>query len=199
MDSSDVLTTTGLLAAAQSALLEAGYRLVDGANGQSPPYDRARLLQNQYSVVMVATFETWENLVESWPDYQSATVESMSKFLKRGEAKAADGYLVLLTPGAVPIAEVANANRIRSDTSRLRKLLGTADELRSISDVPKILASLLPLSIHPTDGSGEGSLDALPRILEQHGIDQSATRTVVDAFKANAPIMPRLHQFRHPQ
>ena len=199
MESSDVLTTTGLLAAAQNALIEVGYKLVDVVDGHSSLYDRAWLLQNQYSVVMIATFETWENLVASWPDYQSATVESMSKFLKRGEAKAADGYLVLLTPSAVPIGEMAYANKIRSDTSRLRKLLGTADDLRTISDVPKILASLLPLSIHPSGGSGDSSLDALPRILEQHHIEPAATRVVVDAFKANTPIMPRLHHFKHPQ
>lgn len=199
MESSTVLTTTGLLAAAQNALVEAGYKLVDTGDGQPSFYDRARLLQNEYSVVMVATFETWENLVESWPDYQNSTVESMSKFLRPREPKSADGYLVLLTPSAVPIGEMACANRIRSDTSRLRKLLGTADDLRTISDVPKIIASLLPLSIRPSDGSGDSSLDSLPRILEQHDIDPTATRVVVDAFKANAPIMPRLHQFKHPQ
>jgi hypothetical protein len=198
MESSDVLTTTGLLAAAQGALLEAGYKLVDVA-GQPSLYDRARLLQNQYSVVMVATFETWESLVESWADYQSETVESMSKFLKRGEAKASDGYLVLLTPSPVPIGEMAYANKIRSDTSRLRKLLGTADDLRTISDVPKVIAPLLPLSVHPGDGSGDSGLDALPRILEHHDIEPAATRVVIDAFKANAPIMLRLHQFKNPQ
>ena len=199
MESSDVLTTTGLLAAAQDALLEAGYKLVDIADSQPSLHDQARLLQNQYSVVMVATFETWESLVESWPDYQSATVESMSKFLRRGEAKASDGYLVLLTPSPVPIGEMAYANKIRSDTSRLRKLLGTADDLRTISDVPKVIASLLPRSVQPGDGSGDNSLDALPRVLEQHDIEPAATKVVVDAFKANAPIMQRLHQFRHPQ
>jgi len=197
MESTDVLTTTGLLAAAQNALIEAGYELVGTTIGQPSLYDRARLLQNPYSVVMVATFETWENLVNSWPDYQSATVESMSKFLRQGEAKAADCYLVLLTPSPVPISEVPIANRIRSDTSRLRKLLGTADDLRSISDVTKVIASLLPLSIPLGDGSGDSSLDALPRILEQHGVETSATKVVVDAFRANAPIMTRLHQFKH--
>lgn len=199
MGAPEVLTTTGLLAAAQNILLEANYELVDLSTAQPSLSDRARLLQNRYSVVMVATFETWENLLETWPDYQSATVEAMSQFLRQGEAKAADGYLVLLTPSLVPRGQMSGANQIRSDTSRLRKLLGTADEVRTLSDVRKVLASLLPLSISPGDDSEESSLDALPRILEEHGIESAATKTVVDAFKANAPIMPRLHDFRNSQ
>lgn len=199
MEASEVLTTTGLLAAAQNALLEADYELMDSKAAHPVLSDRARLLQNRYSVVMLATFETWESLVETWPDYQSVTVEAMSQFLRRGEAKAADGYLVLLTPSPVPTGQISGANQIRSDTSRLRKLLGTADELRTLSDVRKVLASLLPLSIRPGDDSEESGLDALPRILQEHGVEAAATKTMVDAFKANAPIMPRLHDFRHPQ
>jgi len=199
MEHSEVLTTTELLAAAQSALVDAGYELVQLPTVEPTLYDSARLLQNQYSVVMIATFETWDSLVESWPDYQSAAVEGMSRFLRRGEAKAADGYLVLLTPSPVPIGGIADANRIRSDTSRLRKLLGTADELRTISDVLKVIAALLPLSLGPVDSSGDDSLDSLPRILEERDIDPKATQAVVNAFKANAPIMQRLHQFRYPQ
>ena len=199
MESAEVLTTTGLLAAAQNALIEARYKLLDVATDQPSLYDRARLLQNRYSVVMIATFETWETLVETWPDYQNATVEAMSQFLRQGEAKAADGYLVLLTPNPVPVGQMSNANQIRSDTARLRKLLGTAEDLRTISDVRKVIASLLPLAVPPGDGSGDGSLDALPRILQQHGIEPAATEVVVAAFTANAPIMPRLHQFKHPQ
>jgi hypothetical protein len=199
MDSAEVLTTTGLLAAAQNALLEANYTLVDVPIDHPSLSDRARILQNRYSVVMVATFETWETLVDAWPDYQNATVELMSLFLRQGDAKAADGYLVLLTPSPVPAGEMSRVNRIRSDTSRLRKLLGTADDLRTISDVRKVIAPLLPLFIRSGDGAGGSSLDSLPRILEQHGVEAAATRVVVDAFKANTPIMPRLHQFKHPQ
>lgn len=199
MESAEVLTTTGLLAVAQNALIEAGY-VVMGENASQPLLsDRARLLQNSYSVVMIATFETWENLVQSWPDYQDTAVEVMSTFLRKGDAKAADGYLVLLTPSPVPTGEMSEANRIRSDTSRLRKLLGTADDLRSISDVRKIIAPLLPLTIGADRALGEGSLDALPRILQEHGIEDAMTRVIVEAFKANAPIMQRLHEFQHPQ
>jgi hypothetical protein len=200
MEASEVLTTTALLAAAQHALLEADYKILEDLNAvKSSPADRARLFQNRYSVVMLATFETWENLVNTWPDYQSITVEAMSQFLRQGEAKAADGYLVLLTPSPVPAGQISEANQIRSDTSRLRKLLGTAEELRTISDVRKVLASLLPLSIRAGDGLEEGGLDALPRILQEHGVEAAATKIAVDAFKANAPIMPRLHDFRHAQ
>lgn len=199
MEAPEVLTTTALLAAAQSTLLEADFKLLNTDAADAWLSDRARLLQNRYSVAMLVTFETWENLVETWPDYQSATVEAMSQFLRQGEAKAADGYLVLLTPSAVPTGHTSGANQIRSDTSRLRKLLGTGDELRTISDVRKVLAPLLPLSIRPGDDLEESGLDALPRILQEHGVEAAATRTVVDAFKANEPIMPRLHDFKHPQ
>lgn len=199
MEPLQLLTTTELLAAAQTALSEAGYESVNVETAGASTFGNARLLQNKYSVAMVATFETWESLVETWADYQNATVEAMSSFLNKRDSKAADGYLVLLTPRPVAPDETSEANRIRSDTSRLRKLLGTGDDLRTISDVRKILASLLPLSVGERQQATESGLDALPRILEQHGIPAAATKAVVESFKANAPIMQRLHEFEHQQ
>lgn len=197
MESALPLTTTQLLVAAQSALSEAGYETVSVDDTQAVPLDNARLLQNKYSVVMVVAFDTWESLVATWADYQNATVEAMSSYLSKSDSKAADGYLVLLTPSGVGSGDTSEANRIRADTSRLRKLLGTRDDLRTLSDVGKVMASLLPLSIDAGQKVEESGLDALPRLLQQHGIETTATKAVVDAFKANVPIMQRLHELVH--
>lgn len=201
MNFDDGLTATSLLAAAQSTLEGAGYKLIEPTSGQAAFYDQARILQNQYSVVMVASFETWESLAETWTDYQGVTVETMSRFLRQGDSKAADGYLVLLTPMPVSVGEIETTrlNRIRSDTSRLRKLVGTGDDLRTISDIRKVIAALIPLAVRPDGSSTDDSLDALPRILEQRNVEAAATKVVVDAFKANTPIMPLLHQFKNLQ
>jgi len=194
------LTTTELLAAAQSILSEAGFEAFATPEVGAPSFaENARVWQNKYSVVMVATFETWEGLVATWADYQNAMVETISSYLSKGDSKAADGYLVLLTPGRIPPGDTSEANRIRSDTSRLRKLLGTREDVRTISDVRKVIAPLLPLSIAVGQHVEEGSLEALPRLLERHGIEAAATTAVVSAFKANEPIMQRLHELGHPQ
>jgi hypothetical protein len=193
------LTTTQLLAAAQSALSEAGYEAVGIEDTRRLRFDNARLLQNKYSVVMIAAYETWESLVATWADYQNATVEAMSTYLSKTDSKASDGYLVLLTPSSIGSGDTAEANRIRADTSRLRKLLGTREDLRTISDVRKVMASLLPLSIDAGIQQEESGLDALPRILQQDGIEIAVTKVVVEAFKANAPVMQRLHEFLRPQ
>src|ERR1700693_3398684 len=139
-----VITTTELLAAAQSILSEAGFETVaTGEVGAPSPAENARLWQNNVSVVMVATFETWEGLVATWADYQNAMVAIISSYLGKSDSKAADGSLVLLTPSRIAAGDISEANRIRSDTSRLRKLLGTREDVRTISDVRKVMAGLL--------------------------------------------------------
>lgn len=186
-----------LLRAARDVLLSCGYTELFSDEGE--PTDGARTFENAYNYVMVVAFETWRDLRGSWTSYQAIAAEAMTKRVKRDDPKAWDGYLVLLTTSPIPLEQGAVANDIRSDVSRLRKLLGTGEDIRNLSDVKKTLLPLLPMS--PVAGFvGETSgLDALARILERHGIPGGATEEIVKAFKAQEPLLPKLHEFRTKQ
>ena len=191
---SKFIPASELLFAAGKLLAESGYAEVDTQRGSAP--DNARLFEGPYSIVTVAAFETWADLRDSWADYQALTAEAMTRHLTRNDPKAWDGYLVLLTPSVIPSDQTDVANEIRSNTSRLRKLLGTGEDIKSVSSVRKVLLPLLPISVVPAEaGSGSG-LDALPRLLEKHNIPSDVTKQIVEAFKAQEPVMQRLHEYR---
>lgn len=61
----------------------------------------------------------------------------------RGQAW--DGYLVLLTPSLQPSSTWTEGTEIRYNTSRVRKLVGTCDDLKSLRDVQNILQPVLPV------------------------------------------------------
>jgi len=61
-------------------------------------------------------------------------VNVISENIGHAEWKAWDGYLVLLTPGLAP-SEEANIEAVRYDTTRLRKLVATGEDLRNPTDV----------------------------------------------------------------
>ncbi len=113
----------------------------------------------------------------------------MTKQLKRDDPKTWDGYLVLMTPNPIPLDGLATADLIRSNISRLRKLLGTGDDIKTLSDVRKTLLPLLPIDV--TDLAKEvGGLDALPRFLERYEIPKEATAVIVAALGSRSPCFP---------
>jgi hypothetical protein len=151
-----------------------------------------RVFEDAYGVVGLGVFETWAELRHSWPDAQSSLGELISRHLTRADAKSWEVYLVLLTPGVIGNDEQLEPQLIRSDTNRARKLVATGAELRSISNVERVLLPLLPLTgdITVTD---EGSLlDRLPELLTA---DQAALRVIINAFRKQEPILERLHQY----
>jgi hypothetical protein len=111
------------------------------------------------------------------------------------ENKVWDGYLVLLTTAIAPASD-ANIEDVRSDTTRLRKLVATGEDLAAPSDVERLLRSLLPLR-DPQGSIGQGTaLDLLPALLEEQGIDESTTRVLVKSFIEQEPLMEALHRTR---
>jgi|SRR5271156_2041639 len=193
-DSSIGFTTTDLIASASQVLLEGGYRQI---NGRFPEWGTptSRLFEDEYSVVGIAIFDTCEELLRTWPDVQAVLIDVISRHVGSQESKSWDGYLVLLTPALAP-SESEAVEAVRYNTTRLRKLVATGDDLKIPSDVERVLRPLLPLRQERGGQGQESALDLLPRLLAAQQIPAEVTRVLVDAFRQQSPLLERLHQQR---
>ena len=146
-------------------------------------------------MVGVVAYETWTDLRRSWPDAQSSLSDLISDHVTKADPKSWEAYLVLLTPGVIGNEDRLEPQLIRSDTNRVRKILATGDELRSISNVERVLLPLLPLTTEVSVADEGNLLDRLPDLLDG---DPGVVRVIVDAFRKQEPILERLHQHINP-
>lgn len=185
------LTTIQLTAAATEVLSENGYKRVN----VPPDWPSAsRLFEDEYGIVALHVFDTWQGLRDEWNVAQGVLVELISARLGRPEPKSWEGYLVLLTEGDAPESERRAVVDLRYNTNRLRKLVATGQELETVEDVHTALLPLLPLDVEPPSTSGAGLLDRLPALLVDEGVDHAVTETAVASFLRNESIMERLHE-----
>ena len=149
-------------------------------------------------MVGIAVFTSSAELVRSWADLQGALVDVISRHVGQTESKAWDGYLVLLTTGIAPSSD-AEIEGIRYDTTRLRKLVATGEDLSAAGDVDRLLRPLLPL--RDVQGSiGQGTaLDLLPELLAEQGVHTKTTEVLVKSFIDQESLMDALHQQRGSQ
>jgi hypothetical protein len=188
------LTPTDLIASATGVLVGGGYRPIrDGFPEWNT--DSARLFEDEYGVVGLAVFSTFSDLLRSWTGLQGSLVEAISARVGRSESKAWDGYLVLLTLGTPP-SDRSEVEGVRYDTSRLRKIVATGDDLADGMDVERFLRALLPLRPQVSEVSGESVLDLLPDLLAANNIDRETTNVIVRAFLDQKPLMEELHRKR---
>jgi hypothetical protein len=190
------LTSSEIVAAATSALLSGGYRPVERTQLDIPVLSTARFYEDAFGIVEIVVFDTWENLKSQWPNAQASLVEVISRFVQTGEAKAWEGYLVLFTPAVLPPEQRDDAEGIRYNTSRVRKLLSTGEDLQTITDVERTLIPLLPLTsaLEEQENRPDRVFDHLPETLARQGISPEVTRGLIDAFLANQPLLERLHR-----
>jgi hypothetical protein len=191
-NSSIGFTSTDLIAATSQTLLVGGYRQIPSRfrDWDTPT---SRLFEDEYGVVGVVIFDTCAELLRTWPDLQGSLIEVISRHVGKEEAKSWDGYLVLLSPGIAP-SESTAIDDVRYNTARLRKLVATADDLKSATDVERVLRPLLPLPQERANLGQESALDMLPRLLAAQRIPEGVTRLLVDAFREQSPLLERLHQ-----
>lgn len=186
------VTLTALSAAAKEVLEEAGFRAVEPSLASSWRATTATVYEDPYSVVLVAVYETWVQLVSGWEEDQAGLVALMSRHFGSADAKAWEGYLVLLTPSVVPADDWLQAIEIQRNTVHVRKLFAGRDHVEVPSDVRQTLLPLLPIenleALEPRD-----VLDALPGLLDARGISPAATRAAIAAFREGHPITDRLH------
>lgn len=188
------LTPTDLIAASSSVLEAGGYQPIrEGFPEWSTT--STRLFEDEYNVVGVAVFTTCAELLRSWADLQGSLVDVISRQVGRTENKAWDGYLVLLTAGMAPSGDL-DIEAIRYDTTRLRKLVATGEDLNAPGDVERLLRTLLPLRTEQGSISQGSALDLLPDLLAEHGINRDTTTVLVKAFFEQKPLMEVLHRNR---
>lgn len=192
-----LMTATDLIVASSSVLESGGYQPIRTG---FPEWNTTstRLFEDKYNVVGIAVFTTSTELLSSWADLQGALVDVISRHVGQTESKAWDGYLVLLTTGIAPSSD-AEIEGLRYDTTRLRKLVATGEDLSTAGDVERLLRPLLPL--RTAQGSiGQGTaLDLLPVLLAEQGINEKTTEVLVKSFIEQEPLMDALHRTRGPQ
>lgn len=190
------LTVTQLLAATSEVLGASGYSEGEPARIGDDLPPTSRIFEDPYGIVSVRGFATWRQLADQWHLAQGELVDLISTYLRTPEPKAWEGYLVLLTPAVVPPDEQVYLNDIRHDTTRVRKLVATGDDLDTVGDVSGTLLPLLPLDVATSEATRAGPLERLPELLTAGGINASLTRIVLDAFLANESILERLYSVR---
>lgn len=182
------LTATQLAAAAADILLANGYS--EAASVAGP----GRFYEDAFGIVAVYVFKSWPALHEGWPQAQGELVDLMSAHLRLPEPKAWEGYLVLLTPDLLGTEGRVRLTELRGDTQRVRKLVATGEDLRSLGDVRAALLPLLPLDVEGAGVKASGVLEQLPALMVSEGIPTSVTIAVLDAFQANESILGQLHE-----
>ena len=192
------LTTTELLAATVDFLLNGGYMRLEEQERSGEWASNSRLFEDSYGIVAVVVYESWSELSDTWPDDQERLVELISRHIRITDPKAWDGYLVLLTPGVIPSRnEELQATSIRYNTSRLRKLLATGEELQTLRQLKRLLMPLLPLDSDGAPVERKSPLATLPDLLARKGIPLLAAEAVVEAFTDQESLMEALDQVGH--
>jgi hypothetical protein len=188
------LTSSAVLAAASEVLERAGYARVPSDLIREWSQQNVRVFEDRFSVVAVLAFSAWAELASSWIDAQGSLVALISRFVPRGEPKAWDGYLVLFAPCAESDDVRDTASLIQRDTSRVRKLVATGENLETIQDVERALLPLLPIRLSESEAvEAETALDALPDLLARHEVSRDAALAVVSAFRDGRPLLESLH------
>ena len=187
-------TVTALMATANNILRDADFKVAEVGVASPWRAASARVYEDSYSVVCVAVYETWADLDALWMEDQATLVDLISNRLTRAEAKAWDGYLVLLTPSVVPTTDLLKAVRIQRDTLYVRKLLADGSELGLKNVVGQVLLPLLPLQEYDVLESSD-VFETLLSLLTNRGIEQGAAQAATTAFQQQRPIVAAIHEF----
>lgn len=196
MEKEFTLTVTELLAYATETLETHCYKRVNLDLVESWQTSNVRLFEDDYSIVAVVVYDTWGDLLSNWIDAQASLVELVSQYTTSYDAKSWEGYLILLTPSPVANIDRLKLTKIRYDISRVRKLIATGDDIKTLDDVRRVLLPLLPLQVETINEVGEAVLDMLPKLLSNRGLPEEAVETVVNAFLEQRPIVQNLHKYR---
>jgi hypothetical protein len=186
---------TGLIAAASRVLSGGGYQEI---RQRAAEWDSStsRIFEDPYNIVGVVVFDTCSELVRKWSDYQQSLVDVISRYVGKTDSKSWDGYLVLLTPSAAS-TEQANLEVVRYDTTRLRKIVASGDDVSTPTDVERVLRPLLPLAEEQVKRRHESALDLLPDLLAAKEIPRATTKLLIEAFREQSPLLERLHGERN--
>ncbi len=180
-----------VLTVAEEVFSANGFRVTRNISGSSLPIDRTLLAEDEYSVIAVLTFDTWTQLTREWADAQAELTGLIAKGLAKSTPKAWDGYLVLMCLASAPSA--SEVEEIERDTTRLRKMIATADAIRTTSDVLRVLDPFLPIPIPDLAAVKSDVLSTLPELLQAE-VPKEAVEVVIEAFREMQPPLERLNE-----
>jgi hypothetical protein len=82
---------------------------------------------------------------------------------------------------------------IRQDTTRVRKLVGTGEDLRSLNDVETLLSPLLPIAFARAIGDKTQTVWSLVyQSLEKKGVGRDVIEALVKAYEEQRSAMEAL-------
>lgn len=192
------LTTSSVIAEVDAVLQKSNYAVKDTADIREITVEQAVLAEDEFGIVFVIVTDTAQDIANHWADYQAQLVDYLNTKLTKLDPKIWEAYMVLLTPSITPRDLFSQLERIRLDTSRIRKLVVTGEQLNALSDVSRALLPVLPLQDIDAARPEISLLESLPGIFAQRGIDEEAVRVVVSAFRSQDSPMQALHQHLFP-
>ena len=189
------LEVSQVLGEATRLLCDGGFFEADSVN-ISPEFE-LRVFEDDRSIVGLVLYQTWEELDANWSAAQAVMVELMSEKVRPNDPKSWDGYLVLLTVDEPARAECVT--RIKNDTRRLRKLVATGHELKTMASVQDTLLPVLPFNVTSSVVSSTALTDRIPEMLEDHGIERSLATAALRSFQENRSPMEAVWTWRQEQ
>jgi hypothetical protein len=181
------LSESTLLGSAANVLLSSGFKEADLSRDPKMDPTRVRLFEDAYSLVLIAAFSSAGELLDEWPRVQSDLAALITRTIDHRDAKAWDGYLVLLLARPPLREDLGALTAIAYDTRRVRKLVVTPDMIGADLDLTSALLPVLPLPSLPA----LGSLSSMEQVIKAVGetSDENAMRglqALFDATNANA-------------
>jgi len=193
-----LLPSPTIAAETERLLRKGGYAVTRVINPPLDPVADAQILaEDTYGVVAVVIYATPDALLAHWTEAQGQFVERLSNGLRDVEAKVWEGYLVLLTSLATSSVMDTELYRIRQDTHRVRKIVGTGHDIATLSDLEHVLSPLLPLE--PAQMQPAAATDPLVELVERVRNAQRplapAIEVLVNAFRDGRILLEQLHAF----
>lgn len=188
------LSPSSVIAEVASILRRSNYQVVDTADLRSFEVEQGVLAEDEFGIVLAIVTETAELIESQWCDYQAKFVEYLGSKLNKFDPKVWEAYMVLLTPSVTPRSLFPHLERIRLDTSQIRKLIITGEQLTALSDIARALLPVLPLDESDAEGSQESLLDTLPDLLEDRGVDRDSLEAVISAYRSQDSLMTTLYK-----
>lgn len=184
-----------MLGEATRLLCDGGFSQANSAN--ILPEFELRVFEDDRSIVGLVLYQTWEELESNWSAAQAVMVELMSEKVRPNDPKSWDGYLVLLTVDES--ARAGSVTKIKNDTSRLRKLVVTGRQMKTMASVKDALRPVLPFDVASSVASSTALTDRIPEMLEDHGIERSLATAAIMSFQENRSPMEGVWTWRQEQ
>lgn len=196
MDNSNVhITVSSLINEAERCLEEGGYKVSRDVVGLELPQDHVLLAEDHFGIVSVMVFETASELVSFWINAQDWFVHLLSQKLRKHDPKIWEGYLLLLTPTPASTESRHIIEDIEKDTSFIRKMVASGDDLQILGDIERFMLPLLPIKSVNITLDAESLLENLSQLLTARDVDERVVEVLVRAFKQQDALLESIYHY----